>query len=870
MLGAAQHRNEVKTPSAEEKPKPNIVMFIVDDMGYNQVGYHAKIDHGDGINTEIQTPTIDKLALKGLELKRAYVTPWCAPSRTALQTGRLDNFNQLVPNNVWNYDPATNFTGGIQVGTATIAQKLKKEGYATHFHGKFGIGGGAFLNTPAGMGYDSFYGFYGDSIESCDGWEPAFTGAIGTPLANSMPGYWHQDLSATANSSQCEVLMASTILDDQEKLIGCKTFPRAPPSLIDLDLLTQSEQVIEDHDFDRSPLLLVHAMQLLHLPMEYPEQYKIAADKLKAAGVDNFEKQDLTATAPPENDDMRGGTNNAVRFVDDVLGGLVAKLKAEGQWDNTIMLFTSDNGGAIYSATQNNNYPLRGAKFNLFEGAIRVVQFLSGGFVEKQLETWEESKQATGTDLSYDAERGWSTDTYMFVHDWPVTLLEMAGFDDPEAMSCAGHDADGAGASTPTPGSHTAGRAMWAGYLSAGRQLSRKVAYSDEFFLDVRESGSVYKNYYVGDKNVMFDYHWTPTYPKQGDFVPDMGYLGFRPCGNQACCKFDVAADPFERNFLPMTAADCAAMKKEAEALWNMPYCEPGAPRTCGCRDERIDWKGPVPATPPAAVGFWTQMGGAAAFLSKDARPVAAPLRCPCNMIKDGIAPAEVRSFIPSLFGPNVCTDDEPKLVMGGPAGRTPLPGSSFACRGFVRNPIPMSATAPVWKSVGVDMGEIGISFADADWLARLLKKEKGNIWSPLNRAMAAYNNREGFYTLPNIAKFPYVTGISDTCQQKRVVSVPVPHTQMTPWIFSSALANNPTLPQSNDPNVCVPWNTTFSWCPYYQGMRVAGAGAADTKTNWGAFVKEWIHDENPRGVFANGSVWLPIPKDQCNSLCPK
>eukprot|EP00957_Ditylum_brightwellii_P207239 15352104-Ditylum_brightwellii.AAC.1 len=98
--------------------------------------------------------------------------------------------------------------------------------------------------------------------------------------------------------------------------------------------------------------------------------------------------------------------------MDDLFGDLMESIKEAGQWDNTIVLFTSDNGGAVFPNGQaNQNYPLRGAKRSNFDGGVRVSQFLTGGWVEKNT--------PSGT--------GKASDTYMFSLDWPTTFVEMAG-----------------------------------------------------------------------------------------------------------------------------------------------------------------------------------------------------------------------------------------------------------------------------------------------------------------------------------------------------------------------------------------------------------------------------------------------------------
>jgi arylsulfatase A-like enzyme len=141
-----------------------VFIFLVDDMGYNQVGYHAERVG----NNEIKTLSIDAAAKTGIIMERGYMTPWCAPSRSSIQTGRTNSFNANVSNDLWAFDDllGDGFVGGMPPGPVTIVKALKDyAAYKTSYCGKWGIGGTAWTNTPMGMGYDDFLGFFGDSIE---------------------------------------------------------------------------------------------------------------------------------------------------------------------------------------------------------------------------------------------------------------------------------------------------------------------------------------------------------------------------------------------------------------------------------------------------------------------------------------------------------------------------------------------------------------------------------------------------------------------------------------------------------------------------------------------------------------------------------
>jgi len=119
--------------------------------------------------------------------------------------------------------------------------------------------------------------FWGDSIDQCDGWVPVTTtpGINGAPLRWSQ-GYFDQfEERPTYPTEQCHRIdqISDDILSQEEKDIACKTLPRTPPDLIDLDLLKWTQGVIETHDYSKGPLYHMHSTQGLHSPMRYPSYY---------------------------------------------------------------------------------------------------------------------------------------------------------------------------------------------------------------------------------------------------------------------------------------------------------------------------------------------------------------------------------------------------------------------------------------------------------------------------------------------------------------------------------------------------------------------------------------------------------------------
>ena len=127
------------THSEKTTKKPNILLFMMDDLGWGDVGYHG----GD-----IQTPVIDFLAHQGVELDQHYVYPQCSPTRLSLLTGRYSSR--------FGIHAATN-DQAMPVGNPTLASQLKKNGYQTALIGKWHLGSD-YAFSPNKYGFDHSYG----------------------------------------------------------------------------------------------------------------------------------------------------------------------------------------------------------------------------------------------------------------------------------------------------------------------------------------------------------------------------------------------------------------------------------------------------------------------------------------------------------------------------------------------------------------------------------------------------------------------------------------------------------------------------------------------------------------------------------------
>jgi arylsulfatase A-like enzyme len=138
--------------AADSTSKPNIVIFLSDDMGWSQVGFTG--------GKEIATPNIDRIAREGVQLTHFYVQSVCSPTRAALLTGRYPFRNGMEERS------HGNDTAGMLPDERTLAQALKDAGYSTGIFGKWHLGVWRKHHLPLQRGFDHQYGFYGALIDS--------------------------------------------------------------------------------------------------------------------------------------------------------------------------------------------------------------------------------------------------------------------------------------------------------------------------------------------------------------------------------------------------------------------------------------------------------------------------------------------------------------------------------------------------------------------------------------------------------------------------------------------------------------------------------------------------------------------------------
>eukprot|EP01084_Bolivina_argentea_P010498 19555_1 len=301
--------------------RPNIIFFITDDMGWNDIGSQS--------NNQILTPAIDFLREEGQYLDWFYAQPACSPTRASLMTGRYPIHHGV-------YSPQdVGGAAGLPLEFELFPEILNEYGWATHMIGKWHLGFYKWSYTPTFRGFDSFYGYYRgfqDYYTHIGGNYYDFFDAIGQNCG--------QDCTRTA--SEAYGIYNTYLFTDR------------------------AVSIIETHD-KTQPLFLYVSYESVHSPTQVPQQY-----------VDKYE-----FTIEDETRRIYAGMLTAMdESIGHITDCLNENGYLDPETGNTIIIFVSDNGGPINSqsgySTGASNWALRGGKGSTWEGGMRVNGILYG------------------------------------------------------------------------------------------------------------------------------------------------------------------------------------------------------------------------------------------------------------------------------------------------------------------------------------------------------------------------------------------------------------------------------------------------------------------------------------------------------------
>ncbi|UPG73761.1 sulfatase-like hydrolase/transferase [Roseomonas gilardii subsp. gilardii] len=340
--------------------RPNIVFIIADDMGYADVSCYGRPD--------MATPNVDRIAAQGTRFTQGYSnSPVCSASRVAIMTGR---YQLRLPVGLEEPISGTTRKGiGLPPEHPTLPSLLKKAGYGTTLVGKWHLGSLPDFG-PHQSGYDHFYGFRGGAIDYF-----LHTGR------NGSKDFWEEDERIEPEG------YATTLLGDR------------------------AVRVVEGYARTRQPFLLSLHFNAPHWPWEGPD--------------DRAEAERLRGKDPASWDAGSQETyRRMIAEMDRQIGRVMEALEKNGLARDTIIIFTSDNGGERFADT----WPFSGHKTELLEGGLRVPAIISW---PARIPAGRVSEQVTAN------------------MDWMPTLLAAAGAAPdprypPDGMNLLPHLAEGA------------------------------------------------------------------------------------------------------------------------------------------------------------------------------------------------------------------------------------------------------------------------------------------------------------------------------------------------------------------------------------------------------------------------------------------
>lgn len=321
--------------------RPNIIFILADDLGYGSIGAYGQ--------EKILTPNLDLLAEEGITFKNFYANSLCAPSRASLMTGLNTSKVQIRDNyELGGFEDSLEFGQmPLAPNTITFPKILQAGSYKTALIGKWGLGGPGSTGIPTRQGFDFFYGYldqkqahnhYPSHLWRNEEWEP---------LPNE---YFHPHQN----------------FNEQKDATNPHNYAQYKGSVYASDTLT-SEALKYIRNNKDNPFFLYLSYTIPHLALQVPEE------SLKPY-LGKFNEQPFSGTYLPHYAPLSAYAAMISRM-DDYIGRIMKELKLLGIDENTIVIFTSDNGPErtinnleFFKAKGN----LRGEKGGLYEGGIRV------------------------------------------------------------------------------------------------------------------------------------------------------------------------------------------------------------------------------------------------------------------------------------------------------------------------------------------------------------------------------------------------------------------------------------------------------------------------------------------------------------------
>ena len=326
-----------------KKRLPNIIYIYADDLGYGELGSYGQL--------KIKTPHLDRMAKEGMRFTQHYSgSPVCAPSRAILMTGKHAGHSYIRGNHELGgfADTAERGQMPLHKESFTVGDLLKQAGYKTALIGKWGLGMNTTEGSPLKHGFDYFYGYLDQK-----------------QAHNHYPTHlWENDKWDTLRQDFIDVhksLDPATAIDAD--------FNRFKGEEYAAEKMTEKALSFIEHQKE-GPFFLYLPYALPHLSLQIPDewitQYKGQFDEKPYYGQQGYAAHQYPMSAYAA----------MITYLDAQVGIIMQKIKDQGLDNNTIIMFSSDNGPTFSSSVNTGFFDsangLRGLKMDLYEGGIRV------------------------------------------------------------------------------------------------------------------------------------------------------------------------------------------------------------------------------------------------------------------------------------------------------------------------------------------------------------------------------------------------------------------------------------------------------------------------------------------------------------------
>ncbi|MEY2880359.1 MAG: hypothetical protein RLZZ15_2739 [Verrucomicrobiota bacterium] len=393
---------------AAAAPRPNLIIINIDDLGYGEIG---------PFGGRIATPALDRMAAEGRKLTSHYAAPVCSPSRAALLTGSYAKRALPIPHVLF---PAS--AVGLHPAERTIAEILRDAGYATAMIGKWHLGDQPeFL--PTAQGFETYFGlpYSNDMGPRADGVKtdrvlagatPAPEAAAANANAKAKAGakkkaVANNNSAASAPNAVAPAPNTATNTAPPAPVATGQTGDSQPPlPLLEGDSVIARVRHAEQIDLQRR--YTERAVDFVRAPRDRPFFLYLAPN---AVHFPRYPRDEFLGKSG------HGLLGDWIQEIDWTVGQLLGALREAHLAANTLVLFTSDNGGPVNQGAINT--PLRGSKGTTWEGGVRVP-----------LLAWWPGKIPAGT----------STDAMSAMMDVLPTFAKLAGTTAPTDRKIDGVD----------------------------------------------------------------------------------------------------------------------------------------------------------------------------------------------------------------------------------------------------------------------------------------------------------------------------------------------------------------------------------------------------------------------------------------------